>query len=271
MNVMKKSIFAAVALCVPLVAMSYSCSPHAEKTTDGRGIELNVFGNDDSSDSRVVTDKRKLGYYSQVSCSLPCDMEFVQGSGSSIEITGGKDFVDNVDVIHDGETLRLRWKDGWRKKSMRNVDLKIRLVSPDLVKLSLSGAVDFESKGLLDTDNLHVGLSGACEVKFGNVVCDSFTMGLSGAGELKADDIKAQKVDVKISGAGESDLHLTDVRDTRVSVSGAGDIDVTFVNCDNADCHISGAGSITLAGALKSLSKSVSGAGSIDTKKLHVQ
>lgn len=269
--IMKKSIIFAAAFCMSLLAMSCTCTSRAEKLADGKGVEINVFDNDGGEQSKVVTDKRKLGYYSKVSCNLPCDIEFVQGSGSSIEITGKKQFVDNVDVVLDGETLLLKWKDGWRKKSMRDLDLNIRLVSPDLVELTLRGAVDFETKGLLDTDNLYVGASGACEVKFGSVVCDSFTMGISGAGELDAGDIKAQTVDVKISGAGEADLHLTEVRNTRLSVSGAGDIDVDFVNCDSADCRISGAGDITLAGTLRKLSKSVSGAGSINTKKLMTQ
>ena len=57
---------------------------------------------------------------------------------------------------------------------------------------------------------------------------------------------------------------------TKLTVAGSGDGTLDFDHCGYAYIGISGSGDVDLSGTLRSLDKSVSGAGDIDTDKLQL-
>ena len=73
---------------------------------------------------------------------------------------------------------------------------------------------------------------------------DRLTAKLSGAGDIKAGDLKATAADVQISGAGNATVWATG--ELKARVSGAGD--VRYKGQPRVDQKVSGVGSIKPAG-----------------------
>ena len=244
-------------------------------------------GKDAREASGSIKETRRVEYFSKVEIASAVDVKFVQGKSCSMRVEGPQRLVDNLVVKQSGDRLTLTYKPGLRF-NFSSGSLTVYLTSPDLTEVSIAGSGEFLARGVVDTDNLSVRVSGSGEVSLPRVVCDNAYFDLRGSGDVRAQSVecrsasvslagsgdvtlrslKADKADIAVRGSGDVDAWLKSVASTRISVVGSGDVDVNFDNCGKADCTVAGSGDVELSGTLGQLSRSASGSGEIDTAKL---
>lgn len=213
---------------------------------------------------------RKARYFSQVDISALCDVHFIQGDRPSVRIVGDRRDVENIITVYNGEELSIR------SKSMRDSFLfsekreavQVYITSPDLIRVSMRGAGDFEVSGKLDTDTIDIRLKGAGNVHLPDVICDRIAVSLNGVGEVDLDKVQCDVASLSLRGAGEIDANLFKVGHTDINLLGTGEMDIHFNDCLSAVCELKGIGEIELKGSVKTLRKTRKGTGSIDTDGL---
>ncbi|MBR1400842.1 MAG: DUF2807 domain-containing protein [Prevotella sp.] len=209
----------------------------------------------DPKGEKMETREVPVGSFTELALQGGVEVEYVQGDTCSVVMSGTRNSLNRVQVNQEGEHLDIRF--GKQKNlnfsdilSMRNFKLKVTVTCPELRKVTVSGACDFDANGPIVAKAMYFDIYGAGDLDVKNLTCDSLA--------------------VMIKGAGDLDLGLHKVAHTRVEISGAGDASIDFDDCDEARCVVSGAGDIKLSGSLRKLDKDVSGAGNINTKHLSI-
>jgi hypothetical protein len=163
------------------------------------------------------------------------EVEIEVGGPPSVELRGDEDAVDRVQVHTLGDHLYL---DAERRPL--EGEIRARITTPALERVDIVGAADLRLSGL-SGGTLTVNLSGAGSADVRGEV-EALDLEISGAGSFDAVELVAQRVHVRLSGAGSAEVHAT----------------------EELHADVSGVGSIAYAGSPASVSKNVSGVGSIE-------
>lgn len=162
---MKKSAFKAamLLLAVGAVMTLSACS-------EMREVKTAFVGEDSDS---IVTQNRKVDKFVAIRIDGSPMVVYEQGIETKVRVEGGKKYADNIETFVDDGVLVVR-----HRKNSFNIFTNMRkgtspvvyVTSPDLVAVKLSGSGDFVCEGPLDTDKLHVLLSGSGDVDFKGAV-----------------------------------------------------------------------------------------------------
>jgi hypothetical protein len=130
----------------------------------------------------------------------------------------------------------------------------------------VAGAAEVRQSGagavrMGQAERLDLRLSGAGQVRATRIRQGGLEAQLSGAGGLHVDEVRGP-VDARVSGVGQVDVEGGRASLVRASVSGIGGV-VFDGSAQDLDASISGLGSIRVKEVTGSVSKSVSGAGSV--------
>lgn len=137
--------------------------------------------------------------------------------------------------------------------------------SEKLTKVGVSGCMDFVLQSALSGDELEFQISGVCDVLLQQPVrVDHCLIGVSGAGDLKGGNLICKEIKCRVSGSG--DIELNGKADqANYAVSGSGDIKAFDFEVRQLKCAVSGSGDIK-AFATETLDASASGSGDIKYK-----
>ena len=143
--------------------------------------------------------------FDQIVINGHADVDFTQGSVYEVTVRTQKNVLEWLDYKVEGTTLVIETKN---RVEIRANTYDIVIQAPELKKLTVNGATDFNIKGLRMDGDLDVQVNGAGDLDFDNVTCDSFS--------------------VEVNGAADANLTSIDIRkNLKVQVNGAGDIDAT--------------------------------------------
>jgi hypothetical protein len=187
------------------------------------------------------------------------DLEVVQSTSYSINITAGENILKHINVSKSGSTLKIDL-DGWHIGWWWSSGPKVSITMPALTLLDLSGASHGNALGFRSSSNFKVKLSGASSLDM-NMETGFFTAEVSGASTLKG-ILTAAGSDIDLSGA--SHIELTGSGgDIKLHASGASTAALAFFSVIDADIEFTGAsnGSINVSGRLD---VDLSGASSLD-------
>ncbi|MFY7999084.1 MAG: head GIN domain-containing protein [Candidatus Kapaibacteriota bacterium] len=185
------------------------------------------------------------------------DVEVVCGKEPAIEITADDNLLEDITTTVRGNTLYIETKQNISPKTK----LRLRIATQNLEDVQSSGASDLIIKGV-NNDKLSISTSGAGSVK-ASVKTGKLSVETSGAGNVDISG-SANTLDVETSGAAEIKARDLQVKNARIEVSGAGDVEVRV--SEELNVSVSGAGDIRYYGNPKTVSKEVSGAGSVSKK-----
>ena len=162
--------------------------------------------------------------FDQIVINGHADVDFTQSSTWEVTVRTQENILDWLDYKVEGTTLVIETKDN---REFRATTYDIVIQAPELKRLTVNGASDFNVKGLRMEGDLDVQVNGAGDLDFEGVVCDSFSIEVNGAADanLKAIDI-AKDLKVQVNGAGDVDI-TGNAMDVSLEVNGAGDIDAT--------------------------------------------
>lgn len=189
----------------------------------------------------VVTQERDYSDFNSVAISVSGTVRHTAGNEYRVIIHAQQNILDIIQTRVDNGELLIKFKD--RKRVREHEDIEIELVSPELVRVDLSGSADVQLAGALAEDNFDANLSGS-----GNLLIEQANI----AGQLKA----------TISGSGNISIESGQALSSRFKVSGSGNILAEAMSAVNSVAEVSGSGNIRLM-ATGSLDASISGSGSV--------
>jgi len=189
-----------------------------------------------------MTQVRKLSGFHSVDLRSLGTVVLASGPEHKVEVEAAEDLQTRVRTeVRDGVlVVGLRWWLGALLRMAALSDVVVRVTTPELRELRLSGAGQVRSEGTFKLEDLDVRLSGAGRLTLDlearrvdarlsgagamelSGAADEVEFLLSGAGALRAEGLQARRVRVKASGAGECRVHASE--SLEADVSGAGSV-----------------------------------------------
>ena len=223
------------------------------------------------------TETRELAEFNQLASSIAGDVKIVISDPQPLKIVADDNLLPYIlTEVTDGK-LKI-----YCEKNIKTVtDIQIELTTRDLDTLVCNGAGDI-ALTRLKSDKLDLIVCGAGDLDLSDLELDQMKIVLSGSGSIElGGDIKQLEVTVSgagsmkargsasslcatLSGAGDLDLAKLKAASAIVTISGAGDANVNVT--DVLVAQISGAGSITYYGKPATVTRSITGSGSIRGK-----
>jgi hypothetical protein len=192
-----------------------------------------VKGNGD-----IVTDTRTISAFTSVAADGAMEIKWTTGA-PSLTITTDSNLLEHLHTRVSNGELHIEWAKPLRSKR----GIKIKIASPSLERVQLNGAVRFAASRLSGRE-LYLEANGATKVTFeGNV--NALSAEMNGASRLDAESLITRAMELSISGAGRAEVHVTEV--LRVDIAGAGKV-VYSGEPKTVTREISGAGSVRKRG-----------------------
>jgi len=198
-------------------------------------------------------EQRALTGFERIELLGSLDVKYQQADSFSVRVEAPVEVLKKVETRVDGNKLVVRMK-GEGKLINFGVadsrDVTVYVTSPDFLGILLKGSGDFESQGLLDTDNLEISLQGSGDISFDDVICDQVEVSLVGSGDVDVKNVKAQR--------------------SYINLVGSGDVKMNFDNSGMVEATVTGSGDITLNGKVKKYKSNVRGSGDINAGGLMI-
>ena len=202
-----------------IAATALLCASCFHVNTNYKGGKNAVKG-----EGAVVTKSFDLKDFDQIVINGHADVDFTQSSGYEVTVRTQENVLEWLDYKVEGTTLIIETKD---HRDIRATEYNLVIQAPELKKLTVNGASDFNVDALRMDGDLYVEVNGAGDLDFNRITCNSFSLEVNGAADanLTAIDI-LKKLKVEVNGAG--DVNITgNAMDVALEVHGAGDIDAT--------------------------------------------
>jgi hypothetical protein len=207
----------------------------------------------------IKTEDRNVSNFKNVDVSGAAKVFVSQGDQYSVKIEGDENLLQYMEVIQDGNTVRIREKPGFNL--LPTGDLKVYVSAPVYNKIDASGACDIIGQTKIsNSENLEMHVSGAGDIKM-EVDAPQLRSEVSGSGSIYLKG-QTKDVDLNLTGAGHAYCYDLLAENTKVEISGAGSAEV-YASV-RLDARVSGAGSVKYKGNASDINQHVSGAGSVN-------
>ena len=182
----------------------------------------------------VITDSRTIGDFQTLVISGMYSVDWTAGP-AAVTVRTDRNLLPHITTTLSGTRLVIKSDTQLRPTN----GIKVHLSSPNFTGAELNGAVRLSARGLRGPSFV-LQANGASHLDL-NGGTDELSADLNGASRLDAYGLKTLRCELSISGAGKAEVTAAD--SLRVAISGAG--------------------KVTYAGKPKTLSQSISGAGSV--------
>lgn len=200
-------------------------------------VDISILHPGVQGSGKAATEHRTVSKFSSIDAKGSFDVDVKIGGAPSITITGDDNLLKLVETKVDGDTLVLSTTKDYNSKT----NMKVMVTAPSLEDFDLHGAGDVNIRGVKQ---------------------ESMGLHLYGAGDLTAEGtVRDLKVD--LYGAGDIDLFGLKAENATATLKGAGDMNVFASN--KLDVKVMGAGDVTYKGHPKTVTKSASGVGDIQS------
>ena len=196
------------------------------------------FGAGEQGSGTPKTEPRQVAAFSKIQLAGAYHADITAGAPQLVEISGDDNLVPLVTTEVKDDRLRVATKKPVRPK----LDLAVKLATPALAAVSVSGSSQVELRGI----------SG-----------NAFAFDVSGSAQAKAAGT-AKKLTIGISGSASVDATALAAEDVSVNINGSGDVDVSATGV--LDVSISGSGHVRYHGTPRDVKKSISGSGTVEQK-----
>jgi hypothetical protein len=216
-----------------------------------------IFAKRIRGNGNITTQTRSAGEFNSIDVSGNINVYARQDSSSSIRVEADENLQQYIEIIDEGNVLRIKTQAGYNLRSSRPI--KVYVSSAAFKKFEASGACDIFSEGkITSSSDIDFDLSGSCNVTM-DVNAPKISVDMSGAGTIK---LKGETKDFRIQGSGSTDIKCLDLLAETVDldISGAGDAevyasskltgtisgaaDVRYKGAAQTDIHTSGATSV---------------------------
>jgi hypothetical protein len=219
----------------------------------------------------LATIEPHVANFDKLKIAGPVDIRIVQGTTASLKITAPAEVIDRVFVEVTGGVLKIHnkhdnWTQGekgwygdksvWQKRHYR---ITAYLTVNALKSISVSGSGSAKFLDGIKSDHFNLRLRGSGTME-GEIDTKSLVTTMSGSGNIKLSG-HANTSRLKVSGSGVFAVPELVTSTSNVHVSGSGDARINA--SDSITAGISGSGKVNYTGAVKNISSTKSGSGSI--------
>jgi len=217
-------------------------------------ITLNSCINTIDGNGDIKNETRAVSPFNKIDISGGFEILLNQGNKEKLEIEADENLIEFIETKVKGNTLYIS-----TKKPIGNAEsLRIYITVVNVYDIDASGAIELTNKGIYQTENLEIDVSGAADIDL-DLEVENLIMDMSGASETTLSG-SANNFEIEISGAGDLQAKKLKTRNTTIDISGAGSA-VVFAK-KTLKVEVSGAGSVKYKGNPK-VEKDISGAGSV--------
>ena len=202
-----------------IAATALLCASCFHVNTNYKGGKNAING-----EGSVVSKSFDFKDFDQIVINGHADVDFTQSSTYEVTVRTQENILDWLDYKVEGSTLIIETKD---RRDVRATTYDIVIQAPELKKLTVNGASDFNVSGLRMDGDLAVEINGAGDLDFDRITCNSFSVEINGAADANLSSVDVlKKLTVEVNGAGDVDIS-GNALDVSLEVNGAGDINAT--------------------------------------------
>jgi Putative auto-transporter adhesin, head GIN domain len=186
----------------------------------------------------IVTENRTInGTFKEIRIEGSMDVLVKQGDSIRVSVKDYSNIMPYIETKIVGNALVISHKDNaWITNSAGEVTVTL----PTLTNVELSGSGDVGTIGTFNFTDLSLFISGSGNFSFAGT-CKKMNAKVSGSGDIRAFDLPTEVVTARISGSGNMQLNVS----------------------QTLDATISGSGDIIYKGSPTTVTKSISGSGSV--------
>ena len=246
---MKTRSFLIYAVC----ALLYSCN-----LVDAQVVWLSAKNPDFTNCDR---EDRDVKPFTGVSNTCPFDVYYEQSDEQYVIVEGDEAYFNRLHTDVRRGLLEISIDPA----RYRNVRLRVRVGSPEIDQLIMSGSGSIICKSDIEADGeLTLRVTGSGDMITEKISCDILKSSVAGSGYLKTGSIDADDVDVNVAGSGDWTSPRIKADNLSLSVAGSGDIEITNVNIDDhLSATVAGSGDIDVSGHASNVTAKVAGSGDI--------
>ena len=205
-----------------IAATALLCASCFHVNTNYKGGKNAIKG-----EGELVSKSFDLKDFDQIVINGHADVDFTQSSVYEVTVRTQANVLEWLDYKVEGTTLVIETKN---RVEIRANTYDIVIQAPELKKLTVNGATDFNVKSLRMDGDVAIQVNGAGDLDFDNVTCDSFSVEVNGAADANLHAIDIRK-DLKVQVNGAGDVNISgNAKDVTLEVHGAGDIDARGLN-----------------------------------------
>ena len=192
----------------------------------------------------VVTQEEAITGFDRLDVSQGFQVDVRQGDTFSVVIRVDDNLVEHLQVVKEGNTLKIGLKPGTSYDSER-VTLEADVTMPELTGLDLRGGSHATIKGFKSAKALDAVLSGGCHLQ-GDVEAGAATFDLSGGSHVT---LSGSAGDLTIDADGGSHAKLADLAVVDASVDASGGSHATVSPSGRLDAVAKGGSHVRYVGA----------------------
>lgn len=208
----------------------------------------------------VVTREEAITGFDKVDVGYAFQVDISQGDTFSVVVRVDENLVEYLEVVKEGNTLKIGLKPGWEPRQARTMQAEITM--PELTGLILSGASRGTITGFKSAEGLSLNVSGASSLQ-GDIEAGDASFSASGSSKVTLNG-SAQDIMIDASGSSEVNLGSFLVNDANVKADGASN--VTVKPSGKLDANASGASRIYYLGSPTLGKVDTSGGSSVQAK-----
>jgi hypothetical protein len=216
-----------------------------------------IFAKRIRGNGNIVSQTRSLGNFNSIDVSGNIDVYASQDSATSVKVETDENLQEYIEVINDGNVLRIHTKEGYNPRSSKAI--KVYVSSAEYKSFEASGACDMYSQGQINSTNaLEIHASGSCKITMDvnapkvsahvSGACDvilkgetkDFMVDGSGSTDIRCFDLKADNVDLDLSGSGDAEVFAN----ATLKGSASGSADIKYRG--NAQPNINSSGAVSI-------------------------
>ncbi len=205
----------------------------------------------------LITEKRNVGSFDEVSLSGSFDVILVSGKEGKITLEGEENILPYIITEVKNGTLKIKVKRNTNIKTRRKLTVTVPFEDIDGVALGGSGSII--AKNTIKGNNVSFSVGGSGSIK-APVNAKKIKASIGGSGNI---DLKGNGKELKcsIAGSGNVRAYNLDVNTLSVSVAGSGDVEATV--SERIKASIAGSGSVYYKGDAKYIDTNSVGSGDV--------
>ena len=203
-----------------------------------------------------VSEVRSAKGFDRICLSTDADVEFISDSVYFLELSGQANVLAVITTEVRERTLEI----GTKGNLWDHNTVKVKVHSPLMRGMSISGSGDISSTTTFTTDVFDASISGSGEISLQGLSASAVTTKISGSGSVYYGSGSMQSASHTISGSGDILAFDNIANSATCRISGSGNMDIHV--SDNLEATISGSGNIRYKGK-PAVSLNSSGSGRI--------
>jgi hypothetical protein len=208
----------------------------------------------------IVSQEIDVSDYTEIYCSIPPgEIVYLQAPDETpyFQITTDENILPLLEIEATGNRLNIKCKNN---TNILPSKLTIHTHSSHLNKVELTGSGKVYLKGKIESDDMHIRITGLGKVISDDLSCEKAHLTITGSGDIELNG-SGDEVSCHITGLGNIDISAYPVRTADCLVTGSGDV-LTCVT-DKLTAKITGLGNIKYKGEPAEKNIQITGLGKV--------